>query len=341
MDDKFKISVDDESLKSPNETKKLAALQKTNPNIEFDLEKDKNTSTTNSTSMVTQMEENAEPEAIIEPQDQATIKYLSNVKDSKTGEFSKPFNIDGKNYQMIRGLHPTGEIGLAVFCHDDVNENGENIIHSVNYFEETIAKPMKEAMGMVGQNIQVVEDGDEIEPKSKEAFMDYLNLSEIEPMYKHFFVNLKTGEITGKFRSTKEMVKSGVKLGPEDDYMDRKKLKQFRFRDYFKNDMNEVLSPEDAGTNVDKLQSDVKRLASLIKNKFSVYISKLDKPIEQAQFLTAMAKEIGVPLNKLSTIINSYKDIAAQDKDANVVPVSESKIITKNFLEKKVKDIKK
>ena len=32
-----------------------------------------------------------EPEAVIEPQDKATIKYLSNVEDSNTGEISKPF----------------------------------------------------------------------------------------------------------------------------------------------------------------------------------------------------------------------------------------------------------
>ena len=85
----------------------------------------------------------------------------------------------------------------------------------------------------------------------------------------------------------------------------------------------------------------------MIKNKFSVYLSKLDKPIEQAQFLTSMAAEIGVPLNKLSTIISSYKDIAKSETK----PVTEKKIITKKQLEEnlrtpkviktiKVKDIK-
>ncbi|MEI6879798.1 MAG: hypothetical protein WCK82_00455 [Bacteroidota bacterium] len=295
--------------------------------------------TTSSTSMSTTMEENE----VIQPQDKATIKYLSNVKDANTGEVSKPFTIGDKKYQMIRGVHPTGEVGLAVFCHDDMDDNGENLIHAMEYFEENVAKPMKEEMGMVGQDIQVVpkvkESGfdyaaAEREYHDKEAFMDYLNLSDVEPIYKHFFVNIKNGEIVAKFKNTKDMVKSGIKLGPDEDYMDIKTLKRFRFGDYFKGDVNEMDdATQDSGTNVDKLQADVKKLATLIKNKFSVYLSKLDKPIEQAQFLTAMANEIGVPLNKLSTIISSYKDIAAQDKEMT----TEKKVITKGQLEESLK----
>jgi CRISPR/Cas system CMR-associated protein Cmr5 small subunit len=295
--------------------------------------------TTSSTSMSTTMEENE----VIQPQDKATIKYLSNVKDANTGEVSKPFTIGDKKYQMIRGVHPTGEVGLAVFCHDDMDDNGENLIHAMEYFEENIAKPMKEQMGMVGQDIQVVpkvkESGfdyadAEREYHDKEAFMDYLNLSDIEQIYRLFFVNIKNGNVVAKFKNTKDMVKSGIKLGPDEDYMDIKTLKRFRFGDYFKGDVNEVDdTAQDDGTNIPKLQADVKKLGTLIKNKFSVYLSKLDKPIEQAQFLTAMANEIGVPLNKLSTIISSYKDIAAQDKEMT----TEKKVITKGQLEESLK----
>jgi hypothetical protein len=304
-----------------------------------------------SSSMASTMEENemSAPEAVIEPQDKATIQYLSNVKDANTGEISQPFNIGDKKYQMVRGIHPTGDIGLAVFCHDDIDDSGENIIHSMEYFEENIAKPMKEQMGMVGQDIQVVpkvkESGfdyadAEREYHDKEAFMDYLNLSDIEPIYRHFFVNIKNGNVVAKFKNTKDMVKSGIKLGPDEDYMDIKTLKRFRFGDYFKGDVNEVDdTAQDDGTNIPKLQADVKKLATLIKNKFSVYLSKLDKPIEQAQFLTAMANEIGVPLNKLSTIISSYKDIAAQDKATGGKPpvTTEKKVMTKGQLEESLK----
>ena len=65
-------------------------------------------------------------------------------------------------------------------------------------------------------------------------------------------------------------------------------------------------------------------------------MSKLDKPIEQVQFLTAMANEIGVPLNKLSTLMASFKDIAKTDSaetDSVETPaVVESRKMTKKQL---------
>lgn len=294
-----------------------------------------------------------EPEAVIQPQDKATIKYLSNVKDAKTGQVSAPFTIGDKRYQMVRGEHPTDGIVMAVYCHDDMDEAGQNIIYPMDYFEENIANPMKEQMGMVGQDIQAVPKQESIEItgnekafQDKDAFIDYLNLVGLEG-YKHFFVNIKTGKVIAQFKSTKEMAKSGVKLGPDEDYMDIKALKRFRFGDYFKPNISEEAPVGDGegATDVGKLQADVKKLTNMIKNKFSVYLSKLDKPIEQAQFLTAMAAEIGVPLNKLSTIITSYKDIAKTDVKPE--PVTEKKIISKKQLEetlrtpKVIKTVKK
>lgn len=305
-----------------------------------------------------------EADAIIEPQDPETIKYLSNVKDDN-GEISKPFNIDGKNYQMIRGVLPSNDVVLAVYCLDDVNEAGENIIHPMDYFEENIAKPFKE-------NTQPKNDTNEQQGVSvdkinndNDNFIDYLNLADLAG-YKHFFVNVKTGETVGKFKSPKEMAKSGIKLGPDDDYMDATNLKRFRFGSYFKNNMNEddtsSTSTDSTGVNVPKLQADVVKLVDKIKKTFSIYLSKLDKPIEQAQFLTTMAQEIGVPLNKLSSMIDQFKDITSTAPKVQPIAASipspqqkpfsnERKIITKkdlmesitkkNIIKKiKVKDIK-
>jgi len=185
------------------------------------------------------------PEAVIEPQDKATIKYLSNVKDGKTGEVSKPFVIGGKNYQMVRGITPSKEVVMAVYCHDELDENGENVIHPVKHFEENIANPMKEQMASVKETGGYDYAGEERAYHDKEAFMDYLNLVGLEG-FKHFFVNIKTGEIKAKFKSTKEMIKSGVKLGPDEDYMDAKTLKRYRFGDYFKGGVNEE-APVDGG----------------------------------------------------------------------------------------------
>ena len=46
----------------------------------------------------------------IEPQVQAPIKVLSNLKDKNTGEISKPFTIAGKTYQMVRARMNNEEI---------------------------------------------------------------------------------------------------------------------------------------------------------------------------------------------------------------------------------------
>ncbi len=263
----------------------------------------------------------------IEPQDPETIKYLSNVKDSETGEVSKPFNLGGKNYQMVRGMLPSKDIVMAVYCHDDLNEAGENIIHPMDYFDEKIAKPIKERDS---QNI-AEDDYDfasqEREHADKNEFMDHLNLNDLVG-FKHFFVNIRTGEVVAKFKSTKEMIKSGIKLGPHEDYMEPKALKSFRFGTYFKNDLNEEV-PIDGDTNVPKLQADVTKLVDQIAKRFSVYLSKIDKPIEQVQFITTIAQKIGVPFNKLSSIISQFKDIAATPATP---PIAESKVITKNEL---------
>ena len=272
--------------------------------------------------------------AVIEPQDQATIKYLSNVKDVNTGKVSQPFTIGDKRYQMIRGINPAKEVVMAVYCFDDMNDAGENMIHSIEEFEAKIAKPMLEM-----SKTPMKEEGydfarAEREYSDKEDFIDYLNLRDLEG-YKHFFVNIKTGEVTGKFHTTKEMMKSGQKLGPDEDYMDARTLKKFRFGDYFKSDVNEADDAAD-GTNVNKLQADVKKLSKLIKDKFSVALSKLNKPIEQVQFLQAMANEIGVPMNKLSTLLASFKDIAATGAEEQPA-LAESKKITKAQLLESIK----
>jgi hypothetical protein len=235
---------------------------------------------------------------------------------------------------MVRGENGKKEVVVGVYCFDDLNESGENIIHPLDYFEEKIAKPMKEA-SMVGQDIQVNDGFDyaaaENEYHDKTNLMDYLNLKDIEPIYKHFFVDLKTSKVTAKFKTTKEMIKSGIKLGPNEDYMDIKTLKRFRFGDYFKKDITEAEEQTD-GVDVTKLKSDVKKLVTLIKNKFGAYLSKLNKPVEQAEFLNTMAAEVGIPLNKLSSIINNYKDIAKQPTPTTN-PISESKIFSKKELD--------
>lgn len=319
-DDKFKVHVDNKTLQDPNKTKKLGDLQKKNPNIEFDLEP----SNTSTSSNMPVMEE------VIEPQDQATIKYLSNVKDEETGEISKPFYIQDKQYQMVRGLNHNNDIVIGVYCFDDVNDSGENIIHSLEEFENNIAKPMLEKENL---DKETVEENNydyaaaEREYYDKEYLSDYLNLRDLTG-FKHFFVNIETGEVVAKFKTTKEMLRSGIKLQPNEDYMDANTLKKFRFGEYFRHDMNEAI--EAGGTDIDKLKTDVRKLTKLIYDKFSSYLSKLDKPIEKVEFLESMAEMIGITKEKMSSLATSLKDIA--QTNSNESGIAEKKIMTKNEL---------
>ncbi len=351
-EEKFKIHVDDKTLSDANQTKKLAALKRKNPNIEFDLEP---AGLANKTSSMSSIME--EPEAVIEPKDQATIKYLSNVIDDKTGKISQPFTIADKNYQMIRGMHPNGEIAMAVYCLDDMDNIGNNVIHSIEEFEKNVVKPVMEIEKLGKQQVDEYA-ASEREYFNKENLMDFLNLRDLEG-YKHFFVNINTGEIVGKFKNYKEMMRSGVKLGPEEDYMNIKQLKAFRAGEYFKegfNKSNENGLDEDI--NIDKLKGDVKILVNKMTKMFGKYFAKLDTPIEQSVFLAKMGQLVNVPVEKLPQIISSYKDLAKDDPSEapltgdKAQQTTESIVITKkkliesvnkkrNVIKKiKVKDIK-
>ena len=286
-----------------------------------------------------------EVDAVIGPQDQETIKYLSNVKDPNTGELSQPFVIGDKNYQMVRGIKPNREIVLAVLCLDELTEGGTHKIYDVDHFDKTVATPMKECgMGQMQPMQEKAEPNHE-----KEKFIDHLNLSDVNG-YKHFFVDSKTGNVTAKFKTTDEMLKSGIALKPNERYMDGKKLKHLRYNNYFKPEMNEANEDGLEGTNVKKLTNDVKKLVDMISSKFSGAISKIDKDPEKETLLVQFAKMIGVPFNKLNSLINSYKDLASQEKTTEPAPVMEDKkVISKDALLEslgvkqtitKIKDIK-
>jgi hypothetical protein len=141
-------------------------------------------------------------DAVIEPQDQATIKYLSNVVDDKTGKISEPFNIGDKNYRMVRGIKPNKEVVLSVMCLEDKN------IYEVEQFEKEIALPMKE---MLEKENSQKEDIDEIKE---------MGLSE----YKHYVVNEKKNSFK-KFKTIQELVKNG--LSEEEKYMNLREFKKY------------------------------------------------------------------------------------------------------------------
>ena len=148
-------------------------------------------------------EENTD--AVIEPQDQATIKYLSNVVDDKTGKISQPFAIGDKNYRMVRGVKPNKEVVLSVMCLEDKN------IYEVEQFEKEVALPMKEMLEKENTQHVAKDDIDEIKE---------MGLSE----YKHYVVNEKKNSFK-KFKTIQELVKNG--LSEEEKYMNLREFKKF------------------------------------------------------------------------------------------------------------------
>lgn len=274
------------------------------------------------------IEENS-PEAIIEPQDDTTIKYLSNVKDVKTGKVSQPFTIADKKYQMVRGIKPSKEIVMAVFCHDELNENGENIIHPMEHFEKNIVQPMMEKEAMIQQEAMFGNDIEVEKPKletKKFNFRDEddsLNLSQT----KHYLVNPKTGKFR-RFKTVQEL--AAAQMNEDEKYMNLREFKRYFENKIFgvqKKNINETDPTELSAdnTNVDSLKTDTKKLVGLIKQRFEVPLSKLDKEIEKVQFLASMAEILGLDITKLPTLISSLKTIVKTPNQ----PVSERKIITK------------
>ena len=180
---------------------------------------------TTTSSSVTEEDEMLEPEAVITPQDNATIKYLSNVRDSKTGKVSQPFTIGIQKYQMVRGITPSKEVVMAVFCHDETDDEGNNVIHPIELFEKTIVQPMMEKESMIQQEVMFGNDIEletEVKPKieSEPKGMDSLNLSE----FKHYLVNEKSG----KFRKFKNIVElAAAVMAKEEKYMPIKEFRKF------------------------------------------------------------------------------------------------------------------
>lgn len=288
------------------------------------------------------------------PQAPKGFKYVSNLKDME-GNISQPFTINSKKYQMVRAMQPDRKIIQAVYSLDEVDEMGQNIIHSVEDFDRNIASPQRELdEGGIREEGPVRSEDPNFSqtPNHQEDYIDFLNLNDLKG-YKDFFVNIDSGEVVAKFKNAREMIKSGIKLGDNEDYMDAKMLRRFRFGNSMKTD--DISEDVDLG----RLQTDVKKLSKLIKDKFMIALEKINTPIEQSQFLVAMANEIGVPFAKLTSIINSFKDISKDQKmtdtsDTNGVikmttdsstssyqQAAESRVMTKNQLLESIKPVSK
>jgi hypothetical protein len=261
-----------------------------------------------------------ETDDVIEPKDRATIKYLSNVKDANTGEISKPFTIGDKKYQMVRGLAPDNKVVMGVYCFDDLDGSGENIVHDMQYFEENIAKPMKEAM-------HVKEEPQPVENKT-------IGLGE----YRHYIVNEKTGKFR-KFKSIEELAKAT--MNEEEKYMGIREFKKYFEGKVFgpkKHMVNEVTPTGDESD--EEMNIKAKKLMDLIQKRIpSNVITTIKTPVARREVISAFAEMIGVPRNGLAQLISGLKDLSKTDpkqqQQQQSAQLSENR--TKKII--KVKDI--
>lgn len=295
------------------------------------------------------------PEATIEPQDKATIKYLSNVKDSKTGEISKPFKIADKSYQMVRGITPEKQVVMAVYCHNDLDEAGQNIIHPIEHFEENIVKPFHESLKSqpkedLGTNEKAAFNAVQV-PKRESAPKPIEAMPKATPtekpkddsiglgQYKFFLVNEKSGKFR-KFKTVPEVAQAS--MDESEKFMTLKELKKFFESKVFgSKKQGEIL--EDAVTgqeNDEQMQVKAKNLMLLIQKKIPAnVIQTIKTPVAQREVIAAFAEMIGVPRQGLPQLIQGLKAMAATTAPSQpsiqvppAQPVAENVVITKREL---------
>ena len=283
-----------------------------------------------------------EVEAMIQPQDRATIKYLSNVKDPVSGQITQPFNISDKKYQMVRGITPDKTKVLGVYCFDELNEDGSNMIYHVDEFENKIAKPMLEREKLTTES----------ETKSSEP--ESLNLGE----YKHFIVNEKSGKFK-KFKTIPEL--AATTMIEEEIYMGLREFKKFFENRVFgapkRKNLEEVepmgqqptqgqpaapaqgqpaAPAPDIKRDVDILFTSISKNSNIL-NK----IKKINNPIEKSQFLVKVADMIGLGLPKFAETIRTLKTQAktrTPQQQAQPAVTQQTQPVTEN---KGIKTIKK
>jgi hypothetical protein len=253
-----------------------------------------------------------EVDAVIEPKDPETIKYLSNVIDNNTGEVSKPFVIGDKQYKMVRGLNQNDEIVLGVFCFDDMDADGNNMIHPVDYFEENVAMP-----AMMSEKMTMNENDESI------------GLSE----YKHFIVNEKTNKFR-KFKTLPELAMAS--MNEEEKYMTLKEFKKYFEGKIFggnKRKINEqppqpqtgeMEQPQQPQQNI---KADVERLSLALEKSRPITnkIRLINSPIEKSQILVKFAGMIGLDLNLFARTVKQLKQQATQQAQ----PIQETRKIIK------------
>ena len=249
-------------------------------------------------------------------------QYVSDIVD-ENGELSKPFTINGKNYQMVRALNPKNEKVLGVYSLDEVDEEGNNVIHDVDEFEKTIDdNQMQTETGVQepeGPEANTLNPEGPVAETSDEAKLEHPSFAG----HKHFIVNKKTGKAR-KFKDISELAKAN--MTPDEQYMGIKDFKKYVDETLFgagrKQNLDEV---QPTGQESDEeMNVKAKRLMDMIKKKIPQgIIDTIVTPVAQREVIAAFAEMIGVPRNGLSKLIAGLKDLALAKQTPTAQPTAQ------------------
>lgn len=271
------------------------------------------------------------------------LVYLSDVKDAKTNEISKPFTINGKLYQMCRAMTPDKKKVMGVYSHDESDENG-NKIYTMEDFENNIAKgaaapqePSTQAPVPVTQDAgrPMEEETTALQPEGKPE-SSKANFAG----YKHFIVNKKTGK-SRKFKQVKELASAG--MTEDEQYMGIKEFKKYIDEVLFGGRKANVVS-EDDGTATQTnptIIASAQKLMGLIQQKIPAEVIKniQNNTVAQREVILAFAKLIGVPASETGKITLGIK--ALETNSTNTASVTQQDATTTSSIATVSESIKK
>lgn len=272
------------------------------------------------------------------------LEYVSEVIDKNSGEISKPFTIAGKNYQMVRAMRPDRTVVMGVYAFDEMDESGNCKIYEVDEFEKIAINELG-VQEPEGPEATTLNPFPEKNQELKEENEESEGPKETKPSfegYKHFIVNEKLGKVR-KFKTIQELAKA--QMAPEETYMGIKEFKKYIDSALFgKRKMKEVTGQAEVVPS--NVVSSIEKTMNLINTKLtSSILEKIQQnPVAQEQMILAFAKQIGVPANRLSQLINGIKGLAQEVKQQNpatsqgVTQQSATQVTERRII--KVKDLK-
>jgi hypothetical protein len=194
-----------------------------------------------------------------------------------------------------------------------MGEDGDNIIYPMEYFEENIAKPMKEAMAKEIKEVDKTENS--------------LGLGE----FRHYIVNEKTGKFR-KFKTIEELARAN--MGEGEKYMTIRDFKKFFESRVFGSKKTIVSEINPTGEeNDEEMNIKAKKLMDEIKRRIpSNIIDTIKTPVARREVIAAFAEMIGVPRTGLPELIRGLKDLSKVDtQQSNSLQESKKIIKVKNI----------